>query len=77
MGDYRKLLKQLEQKSNKTKAEKFKKHNMPKTRSNGLALKKCRRCGKTGKGIISCYHLLYCHQCFREIAKNLGFKKFD
>lgn len=77
MGDYRKLLKQLEQKANKTKAEKFKKHNMPRDRSNGLALNRCRRCGKKGKGVIKSYHLNYCHQCFREIASKLGFKKYD
>ncbi len=77
MGDYKKLLRQLENKSNKTKAEKFKKHNRPKDRKSGLSLKKCRRCGKKGKGIISTYHLNYCHQCFREVASKLGFKKYD
>ncbi|NOQ56384.1 MAG: 30S ribosomal protein S14 [Nanohaloarchaea archaeon] len=50
---------------------------MPRDRSNGLALNRCRRCGKKGKGVIKSYHLNYCHQCFREIASKLGFKKYD
>jgi len=35
---------------------------------------KCRQCGRTG-GIIRKYGLDYCRQCFREIAKSMGFKK--
>ncbi|NCN39537.1 MAG: 30S ribosomal protein S14 [Candidatus Aenigmarchaeota archaeon CG_4_10_14_0_8_um_filter_37_24] len=35
---------------------------------------KCRQCGRTG-GVIRKYGLYYCRQCFREVAKNLGFKK--
>lgn len=35
----------------------------------------CRRCSKR-RGVIRKYGLLYCRQCFREIAKELGFKKF-
>ncbi|MEA3229782.1 MAG: 30S ribosomal protein S14, partial [archaeon] len=51
--------------------------NKPKERSTGLSRMVCRRCGKKGKGVIKSYHLYYCHQCFREIARELGFKKYD
>ncbi len=36
---------------------------------------KCRRCGRFG-GIIRVCGLYYCRQCFREIAKDLGFRKY-
>ncbi|MBU5575284.1 MAG: 30S ribosomal protein S14 [Candidatus Aenigmatarchaeota archaeon] len=36
----------------------------------------CRRCGRT-YGVIRKYGLLYCRQCMREIAKKLGFKKYN
>lgn len=36
----------------------------------------CRRCGRKG-GIIRKYNLMYCRQCFREIAEELGFKKYE
>jgi len=37
---------------------------------------KCRRCGRQG-GIIRKYGLNYCRQCFREMGKKLGFKKYS
>lgn len=37
----------------------------------------CRRCGKRGLGIIRKYDLMYCRQCMREIAKQIGFKKYS
>ncbi|MGC9310545.1 MAG: 30S ribosomal protein S14 [Candidatus Aenigmatarchaeota archaeon] len=37
---------------------------------------KCRRCGCT-TGVISKYHLLYCRHCFRDVARRLGFKKYN
>lgn len=40
-------------------------------------VKKCRRCGKEGKGIIQKYHLYYCRQCFREVAEEIGFEKYN
>ncbi len=36
----------------------------------------CRKCGRSG-GVIRKYGLNYCRQCFREIAKELGFKKYS
>ena len=35
---------------------------------------KCRQCGRTG-GVIRKYGLNYCRQCFREVAKKMGFDK--
>jgi small subunit ribosomal protein S14 len=36
----------------------------------------CRKCGRHG-GIIRKYGLNYCRQCWREIAKKIGFKKYS
>jgi len=36
----------------------------------------CRRCGRHG-ALIRSYGLYYCRQCFREVAKKLGFKKYE
>ncbi|MCJ7450186.1 MAG: 30S ribosomal protein S14 [Candidatus Nanohaloarchaeota archaeon QJJ-9] len=64
-------------KDNNNKVEKLKKHNEPKDRGFGKSKRKCRRCGRRGRGIIRKYDLYYCRQCFREVAENLGFKKMD
>ncbi|QQG39874.1 MAG: 30S ribosomal protein S14 [Candidatus Aenigmatarchaeota archaeon] len=40
-------------------------------------VKNCRRCGKSNGGIITRYGLLYCRQCFREVAEQIGFRKYD
>ena len=67
------MLKQIAHKEGKRK--KFEKHNMPKKRDNGLANSVCVRCGRKGLGHTSKYGLNYCRICFREVAKELGFKK--
>ncbi len=72
-SDANKVLKQIEHKS---KGIKFKKHNLPKDRKFGKLTKKCRRCGRTGAH-ISKYGLNLCRQCFRDVALELGFKKFS
>ena len=36
----------------------------------------CQRCGRK-RGIIRRYGLHLCRQCFREIAPELGFKKYS
>jgi len=38
--------------------------------------RKCQFCGKKGVGIIRKYGLNTCRQCFREVAKSLGFNKY-
>lgn len=72
-SDYKKEFKALKAKPHKL--GKYKKHNAPKERRTGVALKRCRRCGRI-RGHINKYGLHYCRQCFREIATSLGFKKY-
>lgn len=72
--DHKKVFKQLDAKDAKKK--KFVKHNAPKKRTVGNALRKCKRCGRTGAHIRS-YGINLCRMCFREDAKNIGFKKFN
>lgn len=72
-SDWRKILKQLENKPEKM--QKFLKHNEPKARKSGIAAKKCERCGRFGAHINS-YGLNLCRHCFREIATEIGFKKY-
>jgi len=47
-----------------------------KERRFGAGSRECRRCGRHG-AIIRKYGLMYCRQCFREVAKDLGFKKYS
>ncbi|MFH0889646.1 MAG: 30S ribosomal protein S14 [Candidatus Aenigmatarchaeota archaeon] len=42
----------------------------------GPGSRTCRRCGRYG-AIIRRYGLNYCRQCFREVAKSVGFKKYN
>lgn len=71
-SDHKKFFKQLKVKP--VKLKKFLKHNVPKKRF-GISTKKCRRCGRP-KAHIGSYGLHLCRQCFREIASDLGFKKY-
>ena len=73
-SDWRKTLKQLESKP--AIKEKFIKHNKPKDRKFGITAKKCEKCGRFGAHIKS-YGLNLCRQCFREIAVEIGFKKYS
>ena len=73
-SNHTKEFKQL--KAKPVKLRKFIKHNAPKKRSCGISLNKCNRCGRI-RGHISQYGLHLCRQCFRENAKNLGFKKYS
>ena len=36
---------------------------------------KCIRCGRQG-AVIRKYKLFYCRHCFREVAEEIGFKKY-
>ena len=73
-SNYTKELKQLKVKP--AKMRKFLKHNAPKKRSCGISLNRCGRCGRI-RGHINQYGLHLCRQCFREIAPDIGFKKFS
>lgn len=72
--DYKKAFIQLNAKP--VKLAKYIKHNTPKKRSCGIALRKCIRCGRNG-GHNQKYGLHLCRHCFREGAKKLGFKKYS
>lgn len=72
--NYKKMLKQL--KSKPAKLKKFLKHNSPKPRKFGVGSRKCRRCGRYGAHIQK-YGIHLCRQCFRDIAKDIGFKKYN
>lgn len=72
-SDWNKIVKQLESKP-AVKA-KFLKFCKPKDRKFGIAKNKCSRCGRFGAH-ISKYGLHLCRHCFREVATDLGFKKY-
>jgi len=74
VSNWKKILKQI--KNKKVKLERFMKHNKPKERKYGIAAKKCQRCGRFGAHISS-YELNLCRQCFREVAEEIGFKKYS
>ena len=74
VSSHKKVFKQLKVKPPKLK--KYIKHNAPKERSCGKALKPCTRCGRLG-GHIDKYNLGLCRQCFRQIATKIGFKKYS
>ncbi len=73
-SDYKKAFTQLDHKP--VKKAKYIKFNSPKKRSCGIALRKCRNCGRT-RAHINKYGLNICRQCFRDMALGLGFKKFS
>ena len=73
-GDWRKMFTQLNAKP--VKKLKYIKFNSSVKRSCGVALRKCKNCGRIG-GHINKYGLHLCRQCFREMALELGFKKYS
>ncbi|MAH49455.1 30S ribosomal protein S14 [Candidatus Pacearchaeota archaeon] len=42
----------------------------------GVAAKKCEKCGRFG-AMVNQYNLNLCRHCFRELALELGFKKYS
>lgn len=74
-SDWKKIISgQLSKKPAKLK--KFLKHNKPKERKYGIATKKCENCGRFGAHVGQ-YGLNVCRQCFRDLATELGFKKYS
>ena len=71
---YSKMIKQLSAKP--AKLQKYNKHNKPKDRTTGINKKRCRRCWRT-RAHIDKYGLNLCRQCFREVARKIGFKKYS
>ncbi len=73
-SDWRKVLKQIRHKP--AKASKFMRHNKPKERTTGKAKRRCERTGQFG-GHIKQYGINMCRQAFREVAEEIGFKKYS
>jgi len=38
-------------------------------------LEECQRCGRK-QGLVGKYDIWLCRQCFREIARDMGFRKY-
>ncbi len=73
-SNHEKAFKQLNAKP--IKKQKYIKFNKPRDRSCGIALRKCKNCGRN-RGHIRKYGLSLCRQCFKEMALSLGFKKYN
>jgi small subunit ribosomal protein S14 len=73
-SDWNKIARQL--KGKPAKLKKFLKHNKPKDRKNGIASKKCENCGRFGAHVGQ-YNINLCRQCFRDLALDLGFRKYS
>lgn len=73
--DYKKVFVQLNVKP--AKAARYRKHNTPKKRTTGIGRKRCRNCGRRGSSVVGQYMIDLCRQCFREKAKEIGFKKYS
>jgi len=73
-SDWKKIFKQLKNKP--AVGKRFLKYCKPKERKLGIATRKCERCGRFGAHVGQ-YNLNYCRQCFREIAEEIGFKKYS
>lgn len=72
-SDWNKMLKQLDAKP--AIKQRFLRFCKPKERKFGVSVHKCQKCGRIG-GHLSQYGLHFCRQCFREIAVQIGFKKY-
>lgn len=73
-SNWNKVLKQLEKKP--AVMRKFLKHCKPKERKFGIAAKRCENCGRFG-ALVNQYGINLCRHCFREMAEDLGFKKYS
>ncbi len=72
-SDWTKLAKQIAHKPSKLK--RMEKYNKPKQRTTGVDKYRCEICGRRGAHINK-YGLHICRQCFRDVARELGFKKY-
>jgi small subunit ribosomal protein S14 len=39
-------------------------------------LRDCQRCGRE-QGLVGKYDIWLCRQCFREVSRSMGFKKYS
>ncbi|MFH1325007.1 MAG: 30S ribosomal protein S14 [Nanoarchaeota archaeon] len=63
-------------KSKPVKLNRFLKHNAPKERKFGSKAHSCRLCGNP-RAHIGKYGLDLCRRCFRDVAHDIGFKKYN
>jgi len=56
--------------------KRYLKYCKPKERKYGMAVRKCEICGRFGARVGS-YGINMCRQCFREVAEEIGFKKYS
>ncbi|MCX8198148.1 MAG: 30S ribosomal protein S14 [Candidatus Micrarchaeota archaeon] len=47
----------------------------PEHKYQGKGLRKCRFCG-SARALIRSYGLRICRRCFREVAEEIGFRKY-
>lgn len=47
----------------------------PEEKFKGKGMRKCRLCG-TSRGLIRSHKLFICRRCFREVAPDIGFRKY-
>jgi len=73
-SDWNKAVKQLRNKP--AVMQKYMRHCKPKPRKTGVSARKCERCGRFGAHIKQ-YNINLCRQCFREIAEEIGFQKYN
>ena len=71
---HNKVLEQIGSKPAKVK--KYDKHNVPRARTTGKATKTCDRCGNH-RAVIRKYAINICRKCFREVAGQMGFTKYE
>ncbi len=57
------------------KYSRFVRFNKHKLQPHDLRFRRCIRCGRS-EAHIGVHGLNYCRECFREVAKDLGFKKY-
>lgn len=70
---YDRILKTLKDKPAKSK--RFVKFSSHKFQPHDIKLRKCVRCNRLD-GHIRVHGLNYCRECFREVATDLGFRKY-
>jgi small subunit ribosomal protein S14 len=70
---YERIAKNL--KDNPAKYNRFVKFNKHKMQPHDIRSRRCVRCNR-GEAHIGIHGLNYCRECFREVAKDVGFRKY-
>jgi len=56
--------------------KKKKTHGVPREHKyQGKGMRKCRFCG-SARALVRSYNLRICRRCFREVAEEVGFRKY-